>query len=174
MNENRTRFVQTNRELYLMKRGWEFAMKTNDRLLPDNLWVKPLKGAESDLNSYTGESKKLVLVLSNRHCSSCIDQLLFTIKNEIPELNRNRILILFSEEEPTREQWNHRQKILPGARFLEIRDKSLLLPLDSLDIPYFFITGPQHFTGLTYMPYPSFEVQTKEYLNLIKQKYLTD
>ena len=43
--------------------------------------------------------------------------------------------------------------------------------MDSLDIPYFFITCPEHLANLTYTPYPSLEVQTKEYLNLIEQRY---
>lgn len=171
MNDNRNRFIQANRELYLMNRGWEFTMRSNDQPLPESVWVQPEKGIAADLSNYIGQSKKLILVLSDRHCSTCVDQLLFTLKNEIAEINRDNLLILFSIQESTHEQWTHRQKILTGVEFLEIRDKSLHLPMDSLDIPYFFITGPEHLANLTYTPYPSLEVQTKEYLNLIEQRY---
>lgn len=171
MNENRNRFVQANRELYLMNRGWEFTMQSNDRALPEELAVKPGNGAVSDLNKYIGLSKKLILVLSDRHCSTCVDQLLFMIKNEIPEINRDNILVLFSVSSPTQDQWRHRKKILTGVEFLEISDKGLKLPMDSLEIPYFFMTGPERLADLTFTPYPSLEVQTKEYLKLIKQRY---
>jgi len=146
-------------------------MKSNDKPLPEELWVQPRKGNISDLYEYIGEKKKLVLVLSDRHCSTCVDQLLFTVRNEIDAENRNNILILFSVTGSTRAQWTHRQKILTGVEFLEIRDKSLHLPMDSLEIPYFFMTGPEHLADLTYTPYPSLEVQTKEYLNLIEMRY---
>ncbi|MCX6226882.1 MAG: hypothetical protein NTV01_19395 [Bacteroidia bacterium] len=171
MNDNRNRFIQANRELYLMNRGWEFTMKSNDHPLPQGILVQPEKGSVADLNNFIGRSKKLVLVLSDRHCSTCVDQLLFTVKNEIPEVYRNNILILFSVNGPTREQWNHRQKILTGVEFLQIQDKGLKLPMDSLAIPYFFITGPEHLANLAFTPYPSLEVQTKEYLNLIEKRY---
>jgi|GEM_PF-1678338 len=171
MNDNRNRFIQANRELYLMNRGWEFTMKSNNKEIPEGIWVQPSKGDATDLNNYIGQSKKLVLVLSDRHCSTCVDQLLFMVKNEITEINRDNLLILFSVQGPTREQWNHRQKILTGVEFLEIQDKSLQLPMDSLEIPYFFMTGPEHLADLTFTPYPTLEVQTKEYLNLIKQRY---
>ncbi len=171
MNDNRNRFIQANRELYLMNRGWEFTMKSNDQPIPEGIMVQPEKGSVSDLNNYIGPSKKLVLVLSDRHCSTCVDQLLFALKNEINEIHRDNLLILFSVQGPTQAQWRQRQKILTGVEFLEIQDKSLHLPMDSLDIPYFFMTGPEHLAGLTYTPYPSMEEQTKEYLNLIEKRY---
>jgi hypothetical protein len=171
MNDNRIRFVQTTKELHLMKRGWEITMKSNDRNLPEKVWVQPAKGLPMELKTYIGQSKKLVLVLSDRHCASCVDQLLFTVKNEIPENQRNILLILFSIEGPTRDKWNYRQKILSGVEFLEILDKSLQLPMDSLETPYFFMTGPEHLAGLTFTPYPALEVQTKEYLNMMQSRY---
>jgi hypothetical protein len=172
LNDNRNRFIEANRELYLMNRGWEFGIKSNDQPLPQAIRVESPEGIESDLNSHIGDSRKLVLVLSDRHCSTCVDQLLFTIKNEIPEINRDKLLILFSVQGPTREQWIHRQKILAGTEFLEIRDRSLQLPLDSLEVPYFFMTGPEHLADLTFTPYPTLEAQTRQYLNLIEQRYL--
>jgi len=171
MTDNRNRFIQANRELYLMNRGWEFSIKTNNRPLPASIRETTLSGRAVDLFRCTNRSEKLVLVLSDRHCSTCVDQLLFTVKNEIPEFSRENLLILFSASGPTRSQWSNRQKILTGAEFLEIEDKSLNLPIDSLGIPYFFMTGPDHTAYLTFTPYPSLEVQTREYLKLIKQRY---
>jgi hypothetical protein len=171
MNDNRTRFIQTNRELYLMNRGWEFAMKSNDQPLPVNLWIKSIKGDSIILNKYLGDSKRLVLVLSDLHCSTCVDQLLFIVKNEINEQFRHKVLILFSASGSTHQQWEHRQKILPGSDFLEIPDQSLHLPMDSLENPYFFITGPDNRAKLTYTPYPSLEAQTKVYLTMIKERF---
>ena len=171
MTENRNRFIQANRELYLMNRGWEFSIKSNNRPLPASIWETNLSGKAIDLYHRTNRSEKLVLVLSDRHCSTCVDQLLFTLKNEIPEISRENLLILFSASGPTRSQWRLRQEILAGADFFEIEEKSLKLPLDSLEIPYFFMTGPDHMAYLTFTPYPSLEVQTREYLKLIRQRY---
>ena len=171
MNDNRTRFIQTSRELYLMNRGWEFTMKSNDQPLPNNLWIRSFKGDSIILNKYLDDSKKLVLVLSDLHCSTCVDQLLFIVKNEIPEQFRHKVLVLFTVRGSTLQQWEHRQKILTGSDFLEIPDRSLHLPIDSLENPYFFITGPDNNAKLTYTPYPSLEYQTKAYLTMIKERY---
>lgn len=172
MTDNRNRFIQANKELYLLNRCWQFTLRSNDLPLPESLSVKTWKSGKTDLNSFIGQSNKLVLVLSDRHCSTCVDQLLFTMKNEMPEISRTSILVLFSVNGPTMEQWKHRQKILSGVEFLEIADKSLNFPADSLEIPYFFLTGPEHLADLTFTPYPSLETQTKEYLRHIKQRYL--
>ena len=172
MNDTRDRFIQANRELYLMNRDWKFSMRSNGQPVPVNIRVQSANGKIFGLDQYIRPSKKLVLVLSDRHCSTCVDQLLFMVKNEIPEFYRNNVLILYSSGEPgTKEQWTHRQKILPGAEFLEIPDKSLNLPMDSLGNPYFFMTGPDQMTRFAFTPYPSLEAQTKEYLNLIKERY---
>lgn len=173
MNDTRTRFIQANRELYLMNRDWKFSMKSDGRQLPDHLMVRTFEGLASDLGIQVSRSRKLVLVLSDRHCSTCIDQLLFMVKNEIPEFYRKNILVLFSPEDSLKVVWLHRQKILPGAKFLEITDRSLQLPMDSLDNPYFFTSGPDMVTGLAFTPYPSLEIQTQEYLRLIKDRYFT-
>lgn len=172
MTENRNRFFEVNRDLYLMNRGWEFAMKSNDQPLDDGIRAQPPEGIATNLFQFIGQSKKLILVLSDRHCSACVDQLLFTLKNEIQELYRSNLLVLFSVNGPTREQWNHRQKILTGTAFLEIQDRGLRLPLDSLEIPYFFMTGPEHLVSLAFTPYPSLDAQTRDYLNLIEQRFL--
>jgi hypothetical protein len=171
MNDNRNRFIQVNRELYLMNRGWEFTIKSNDQILPSTTQVLPASGNSSYLIDYLSKSKKLVLVLSGRNCSTCVDQLLFLVKNEIPEILRSHVLVLYSIKGSAKEQWIHRQKILTGTEFLEIGDQSLQLPMDSLDIPYFFMAGPELVTGLAFAPYPSLEIQTKEYLNLIRQRF---
>lgn len=171
MNETRTRFIEANRELYLMNRDWKFSMKSDGRHLPDHLTVRTLEGQSLDLGNEVNGCRKLVLVLSDRHCSTCVDQLLFMVKNEIPEFYRKNILVLFSPEDSLKVTWLHRQKMLPGARFLEIHDRSLQLPMDSLSNPYFFTSGPDMVAGLTYTPYPTLEIQTLEYLRLIKERY---
>jgi len=171
MTDTRNRFIEVNRELYLMNRGWEFTMKSNGQYLPDTIRARCSNGESADLRNFIGTGKKLVLVLSDRHCSTCIDQLLFMLKNEINERNRENLLILFSGHESTQEQWSYRKKIITGVEFLEIQDKSLQLPMDSLEIPYFFFSGPDHLTNLAYTPYPTLEDKTKQYLNLIEQRY---
>jgi hypothetical protein len=72
---------------------------------------------------------------------------------------------------PSAEQWRYREKILAGARFIEIEDGSLNLPLDSLDIPYIFMTGPESIADLAFTPYPSLEAQTHKYLSTIRKRY---
>jgi hypothetical protein len=172
MNDTRDRFIEANRELYLLNRDWRFSMKSNDKPLPFHLQVQSTDGKTSIIDKFLGSTKKLVLVLSDRHCSTCVDQLLLMVKTEIPEFYRNNILVLFStEEQASRVQWQHRKRILQGAEFLEIDDRSLNLPMDSLGNPYFFITGPDQIAGFAFTPYPSLEAQTKEYLGLIKERY---
>ncbi len=173
MNDTRDRFIQANRELYLLNRDWRFSMKSNGKPLPVNLEVQRANGENSIMDKHLGAKKKLILVLSDRHCSTCVDQLLFLVKNEIPEFYRNNILILYSREnQATKDQWLQRQKILTGAEFLEIAERSLQLPMDSLGNPYFFIAGSDKIAGFAFTPYPSLEAQTKEYLSLIRERYL--
>lgn len=171
MNDSRSRLIQINRELYLMNRGWEFSLKSNDQSIPEDLWVQGYGESSDCLSDCVGESRKLVLVLSDSHCSSCVDQLLFMLKNEIAGKNRRNLLILFSKQGPTQDLWTNRQKILAGVDFVEIHEKSLHLPVDSLEIPYFFMVGPERMAGMTYTPYPSLEAQTKAYLSLIENRY---
>jgi hypothetical protein len=171
VNDHRSRYIQANKELYLLNRSWEFSVKSNERQLPDPVRVQSIAGESGSFVNYLNKSKKLVLVLSDRHCSTCIDQLLFLVKNEIPFLYRDRILVLFSAGEHSRGQWERRQKIFAGTDFLEIDDQSLNLPMDSLGSPYFFVTSREQAAMLSFAPYPALEAQTKEYLSLIKQKY---
>jgi hypothetical protein len=171
MSDNSNSFIQVNKELYLMNRGWEFSLRSNDQPLPSKIPAISANGGSQDLGDYIGNGRKLVLVLSDRHCSTCVEHLLFTLKNEVPEIKRDHLLVLFSAGEKTRPLWRHRQMILTGVQFLEIADQSLQLAVDSLEIPYFFVTGPEHLAGLSFTPYPSLEVQTREYLKEIKQRY---
>lgn len=171
MTDSRNRLIQSNRELYLMNRGLEFSLKSNDRHLPLQLIAQPTGGEPLNFDSFVGNSRKLVLVLSDRNCSSCVDQLLFLVRTEISEIYRKNLLILYSVQGPSGDQWLTRQKILAGVEFLEIPDRGLQLPMDSLEIPYFFMTGPERMAGLTFTPYPSLEEQTKDYLNLIEMRF---
>lgn len=171
MNESRARYLEVNRELSTMNRGWRYTIRSNGQSLPQNVRVQAEDGTSSYLNAHIGLSGKLVLVASDRHCSSCVDQLLFTLKNEIAENNRNHILILFSEQHPSQGMWWQRKAILTGAEFLEISERGLHLPMDSLEIPYFFLTGAGLTANLTYAPFPSLEEQTKEYLTLIEDRF---
>jgi hypothetical protein len=171
MSENRDRFITANRELYLLNRGMEFMLKTNDLPLPENFYR--IEGMVNGrwFDDFRGSSKKLVLVVSDRCCSTCVDQLLFTIKAEISETDRHNLLILYSLSTNSGEEWNYRRKMLPGAVFTEVPDRCLNLPADSLDIPYFFVTGPERTADLTFTPYPSLEEQTRSYLNLVSQRF---
>lgn len=174
MTENRNRYIQTNRELYLMNRAWELSLKSSGQPLPAKISASSDDGISGDLRDFIGSSKKLILVVSDHNCSTCVDQLLFMVKNEIPELNRERILILFSADGKTRSQWRQRQRILTGSKFLEIPDKCLGMPMDSLEIPYFFISGPDYLAGQTFTPYPTLDAQTREYLKEISNRYLKE
>ena len=171
MSESRNRLIETSRELYLMNRGWEYSIRSNGKRLPDTLRARPANGNPVSFEDLTRSGNRLVLVASDRNCSSCIDQLLFTVKELFPGGTRDNILVLFSSGESALEQWEYRESILDGARFLEIGPGGLNLPLDSLEIPYLFVTGPENIADLAFTPYPTLMLQTRQYLTTIKQRY---
>jgi len=174
INDSQNRYMQVNRELHLMKRGWDYSMRSNAQALPEGLKVDSGKGTGSYLSDQIGRGRKLILVLSDQHCSTCIDQLLFLVRNEIPAEQRHDVLILYSVSESAENHWDHRKKILTGVEFLKMEDSGLGLPMDSLGIPYFFITGPEHLAMMTHAPYPTLENQTKDYIKLMTHRYLTN
>jgi hypothetical protein len=171
LTDSSNRYMEISRELYLMNHGWEYTILSNNMALPKPLLAKTIDGSVADFPECTRSGEKLVLVLSDRHCSTCVDQLLFTVKNEFPQLERDKIIVLFSSTGPSKEQWHYREKILDGVRFLEIADRSLHLPLDTLDIPYVFVTGPEHIADLTFTPYPTLESQTHKYLEMVRTRF---
>ena len=63
MNDTRDRFIEANRELYLLNRGWRFSMKSNDKPLPFHLQVQSTDGKTSIIDKFLGSTKKLVLGL---------------------------------------------------------------------------------------------------------------
>lgn len=173
IDDTQNRFMQVNRELSLLKRGWDYSMMSDGQKIPADIKVRNQGGNINQLTDYIGLMKKLVLVVSDRHCSTCVDQLLFLIRNEIPAIQRNNILVLYSSGDKNHSQWEYRKKILTGVSFLEMEDFSLGLAMDSLDIPYLFMAGPERLATLSYAPFPSLESQTKDYLKLISIRHLT-
>jgi len=172
LTDSRAHYIEVNRELSQINKGCEYAIKTDHQVLSGSIRVKSLENASGMLDDYLGQSEKLILVVSDHHCSTCVDQILFLVKNEIAEQKRDQVLVLFSKESSSEEQWNHRQKILPGVQFLEIQYQSLRLPMDSLGIPYFFQAGIEHLVFQAFAPYPALELQTKGYLNEIDKRLI--
>jgi hypothetical protein len=171
MNDSHNKIIEMNRELSMMNRSWRYAIRSNGQHLPSTLQVQSKDGTSYILDNYLSLSEKLILVVSDRHCSSCVDQLLFTMKNEITGSKRDHLLILYSEQDHAYEKWRQRQAILTGVEFLEISGNGLQLPMDSLEVPYFLMAGADLTANLTYAPFPSLEEQTKEYLDLIANRF---
>jgi hypothetical protein len=162
------------REIFLLKKGWKYAMRTDGCRLPGSMKARLENGSATTLGEMIGNTGRLLLILSWRHCSSCIDQLLFTMKQNIPVEGRKQVDIICCSDRDDDRSWEYRRKILPGVRFVKISGSGLKLPADSLEVPYFTVVGRELRTTQTYIPYPSLAEETEAYIHLIANKYLND
>ncbi len=118
-----------------------------------------------------GESEKLILYLTDNHCSSCIDEVLFFLKRRAEQFSLGDILIIYRRIDSMEARWEHRSKIIPGISFLEIEKGEPDLQLDHTDYPCFFITGPGMSTGKSFVFLPLEEKENDKYLKLIAERF---
>jgi len=160
----------SNHDYLMIRRAWMYSIASDAHSLTALSLVRE-HGSADRLRQVVGESEKLVLVVSDQHCDSCVDALLFCLKKNLNQLGRKNLLVLFGAGSGNRNLWESKQLILPEVPFLEIPDKGLGLPADSLHTPYFFVTGPELTTSMTFLPYPTREEHTEVYLNLIANRF---
>ena len=111
-----------------------------------------------------GMKKALVVRISDQHCSTCVDQLLFRIKKYISLIGPEQLYVVFSKHEANQMQLKKRVRLIKPIKFIEISEDLTLTSLDQFNIPYLFIAREGHITKC-YMPFPVNEQHTTTYLD---------
>lgn len=143
----------------------------------DMVYLSPETGVcDKDLQigplvKYIGTSEKLVLFLSDRHCSSCIEEVLFLLKKVAFKIGSENILVAYKRVDSPQSVWLQRKLIIPDIPFVELRFPDGSLPMDTADFPCFFITGPSMITGMTYIFLPSMDKSNAEYLEMVGLRF---
>lgn len=109
----------------------------------------------------------LVLVLSSRQCSACVDQLLFQVRQTIPAEYADCLLVLRWGADLPVAVWEQRERMLGRGAFIDLGDRGTGLAADSTDLPYFFIWNDGSGIFSTHIHQPGREDLTDTYLRLV-------
>ena len=162
---------RSDRAFHLAQKGRMSALATDQQVLSDHLLIPLKKNHSISFREAIGRSARLVLFVSNTHCDSCVEEVLYQLKRSLTPEDHPQIMVVFYRGVSSPEFWWSRQMILPGAGFFEISQNGLGLPLDSLDAPYLFVSGPDLHTRMSFSPYPPQENELGVYLNLIIHQF---
>jgi|SaaInlV_200m_DNA_2_1039689.scaffolds.fasta_scaffold07874_5 hypothetical protein len=133
---------------------WALTASSNNPKLPAECFDK------------IGLKQSLVVRISENHCSTCVDQLLFQVKKHLESIGHQQIIVLYSGQTPAFVKQKHRTHLLDPVRFIEITDSIPLCSMDQFNLPYCFLTQGG-FISNTFLPYPANDNFTSTYLNNI-------
>ncbi|MFO7616458.1 MAG: hypothetical protein R6V75_04335 [Bacteroidales bacterium] len=146
-------------------RGWEIGMGGRD--IPLDLAVHTEDLSLKTLSEWLGSGRRLVLFLSDRHCSTCIEQALFALKSRLPEIGAENIRVVYVSRSGSGPEWSHRRLILPGAPFGRIEPGGPAGWLEESGFPVFFLAGPTPSAASPHLYLPLEESQNEYYLDQI-------
>lgn len=128
----------------------------NNMLLLEN-------GKEKSSLSNAIKDKTLVVRLSQLNCQACI----MAITPLLQKLSDERIIFLIDY---TNKRYFEEFKKTCNDNHRLFKIESLALPLDTLNIPYFFILDKDLKTDCVFVPHKEMINQTERYLEIVKKK----
>jgi len=165
---SKEQIFRLNRDYLQIRQAWMTSLATQDQALTARFTLIKHHGIRRNLNQIIGQNEKLIIVLSNRQCDTCIDQVLFEIKRHLDKIGAENLLILFNRGDSPAKLWESKKYILPGVDFYELNEPGPEFPLDRLNVPYLFVAGPD---GKAHMVFATREDCTEIYLNIISQRF---
>lgn len=142
-----------------LQRNWYHSLSSNDLILPERLVA------------VLGSLPKLVLVVSDKHCDSCIETCILTLKKNLFAFSQNQVIILYSRSSTPESLWKLRSQIIPGIAFLEIEPNGAGIPMDTIMKPYFFVAGDDMKISVPFASDASIEDHIDQYLKIIAQQF---
>lgn len=117
----------------------------------------------SDLSISTN---KLILRYSMSNCSDCINYVLDVIKNNTHMLN-NVDVIIWGNFQYARDAYVYKKINNIPYKVYHVKDS--ILPLDKLEIPYFFLLDKDNQVSHVFIPRKEIHQNTINYLNIINE-----
>lgn len=149
---NEDRFLAFQNEGYTISKKLEIINQNGDKI---------------DFASYMSERQYLIFRYSFLNCQPCVDEVLRLLKMSMNEVDSSQILI-FSNYQLLNDLKKFRRinKIFDEVYKVD----SLNLPIDKLNIPYFFVLGKNMQVSHIFIPQKESPKTTERYLNMVKNK----
>jgi len=122
---------------------------------------------DSELNI---DDFSLILRFPNLTCSTCMDSLFILLTQNFSPKDIKKITIIANQ---SHEQYlNQLKRIFKRSlpNILQIDKESMVLPIDTLEIPYFFVVKDNKCLNI-FITNKNRSVDTMDYFDIIKKKY---
>lgn len=135
-------------------------------VVSDELKIINQAGDKIKLSSYTNKKKCLVFRSSFLNCQPCVDEAVLSLKKIIKDVDSSQVIILAN------------YRLLSDLKKFKRINKmfnevyqvdSLNLPLEELNIPYFFMIDEDMKTNHVFVPQKELSVATDRYLSIVKK-----
>lgn len=144
-----------------------FSKKQTNELIAESLIVNPfetfidVKGTSIYLNSLIGDSKKLILIISDNSCGSCTELCLKALQNTVPQQYNEDILVLGLYER--KREFYLLSKQYP-FRFFFLSENSNLKEVKTKS-PVFFVLDNNFKMNYVFIPVLEYQILTERYLD---------
>jgi hypothetical protein len=123
------------------------------------------------LYDYIGTSSKLILLLSDRNCSTCIDDVLFRLKKVSFRIGVENILVAYIRFDSPETVWHQRSLIIPEIKFIELKEQDAITSGNVIDLPFLFLAGPSMKTDMAYIYLPSMDDPNEKYFEMVANRF---
>ncbi len=128
-------------------------------------WVR-IPGLDSLIS---GPNPKLIVRITDHQCSTCVDQLLFSVKSAIDSIGLENVAILYSSSTQASLGLQYRRNILEQVVFVNLVNDAPLSEWDHLGLPYFILCD-QDLLFSPYIPIENNDQYCKNYLTNLARK----
>lgn len=116
----------------------------------------------------------LVLRISEKHCSSCVDQLIFEIRKHLDPIGLENLIVLYSSDQEGPLNSKARQRLLFPATFVRFASNRNVTALDQFGLPYLFTINAGGEVLSSFLPYPVGEKYTEIFLKTIEKQFTAE
>ncbi|MCK5821235.1 MAG: hypothetical protein KAH17_05100 [Bacteroidales bacterium] len=113
----------------------------------------------------------LVVRLSDKQCSTCIDQLIFEIRKHLTDIGPDNLIVMYSSKRDHHINQQFRLRLLDPVKFISIPDSLELTPLDQFRIPYLFLINGAGDVQASFLPFPATTKYTSIFLKHIANQF---
>ncbi len=171
---NYLRGKQENKMIYskllAINYSMKYCYKSFDNKLPDVL-LEDSDHSKTSLSKAINIDKKLVLVTTELNCEPCVNICLQHIKKFIEKVGKEKIIVLVSYDN-FREFYNFIRISKLNCKVYNLPVGALKMPVDSLNLPYLFITDSTLKASLVFSPIKNYDTPTQDYFKTVISQFL--
>jgi hypothetical protein len=122
---------------------------------------------DPDLNI---ENFSLILRYPQLSCTTCMDSLFYLLSTNFSKEEIMKVAVVVNHSH--QQYLNQLKRLYKNSvpNITQIDEKSMVLPIDTLGIPYFFVVNENKCMNI-FLTDKDKSDETKEYINLIQKKY---